>query len=85
MHLYYDMHDGTGPYVLMVHGFLSSRAHPGLRVVGANAGHAVNIEAAETFNTAVVDFLRRHPLRYTLGCRADGKAWSANTNEEGNR
>ena len=33
---------------------------PGLRVVGANAGHAVNIEAAETFNTVVVDFLRRH-------------------------
>jgi len=33
---------------------------PGLRVVGAKAGHAVNIEAAETFNTAVVDFLRRH-------------------------
>jgi len=26
MQLYYDIHDGTGPYVLMVHGFLSSRA-----------------------------------------------------------
>jgi pimeloyl-ACP methyl ester carboxylesterase len=57
---------------------------PGLRVVGANAGHAVNIEAAETFNTAVVDFLRRH-LSGTVGCRADGKAWSADTHEKGNR
>ena len=26
MQLYYDIHDGTGPYVLMIHGFLSSRA-----------------------------------------------------------
>jgi len=58
MQLYYDIHDGTGPYGLMVHGFLLSHAHPGLRVVGANAGHDVNMEAAETFNTAVVDFLR---------------------------
>jgi 2-succinyl-6-hydroxy-2,4-cyclohexadiene-1-carboxylate synthase len=33
---------------------------PGLQVVGANAGHAVNIEAAEVFNTAVVDFMSRH-------------------------
>ncbi len=59
MQLYYDIHDGTGPYVSMVHGCLSSRAHPRLQVVGTNAGHAVNIEA-ETFNTAVVDFLSRH-------------------------
>jgi pimeloyl-ACP methyl ester carboxylesterase len=45
--------------------FMSNRAFaehtiPGLQVVGANAGHAVNIEAAETFNTAVVDFLKQH-------------------------
>jgi pimeloyl-ACP methyl ester carboxylesterase len=33
---------------------------PGLQVVGANAGHAVNIQAAEVFNTAVIDFLGRH-------------------------
>jgi hypothetical protein len=72
MQLYYNIHDGTGPYVLMVHGFLSSRAHPGLWVVGANARHAVNIEAAETFNTAVVDFLSRH-LSGTVRCRADVK------------
>src|SRR5215510_723013 len=26
MQLYCDIHDGTGPYMLMVHGFLSSRA-----------------------------------------------------------
>src|SRR5437870_13580594 len=25
MQLYYDVHAGTGPYVLLVHGFLSSR------------------------------------------------------------
>lgn len=35
-------------------------AIPGLQVVGANAGHAVNIEAAEVFNAAVVDFVARH-------------------------
>ncbi|PON15417.1 hypothetical protein C2W62_23895 [Candidatus Entotheonella serta] len=23
---HYDIHDGTGPYLLMVHGFLSSRS-----------------------------------------------------------
>lgn len=33
---------------------------PGLQVVGANAGHAVNIQAAEVFNAAVVDFCGRH-------------------------
>jgi pimeloyl-ACP methyl ester carboxylesterase len=35
-------------------------AIPGLQVVGANAGHAVNIEAAEVFNAAVVDLVARH-------------------------
>ena len=25
MQLYYDVHAGTGPYMLLVHGFLSSR------------------------------------------------------------
>src|SRR6059058_4727521 len=29
MQFYYDVHDGTGPYMLMVHGFLSSRAQWG--------------------------------------------------------
>ena len=38
----------------------AERAIPGLQVVGANAGHAVNIEAAEVFNAAVVDFVARH-------------------------
>jgi pimeloyl-ACP methyl ester carboxylesterase len=33
---------------------------PCLQVVGAPAGHAVNIEAAEVFNATVVDFLRQH-------------------------
>jgi hypothetical protein len=31
---------------------------PGLRVVGANVGHAVTREAVETFNTAIIGFLR---------------------------
>jgi len=38
----------------------AEQAIPGLQVVGTNAAHAVNIEAAEAFNTAVVDFLSRH-------------------------
>jgi 2-succinyl-6-hydroxy-2,4-cyclohexadiene-1-carboxylate synthase len=38
----------------------AEREIPGLQVVGANAGHAVNIQAAEVFNAAVVDFLGRH-------------------------
>lgn len=33
---------------------------PGLEVVGCEAGHAVNLEAAEAFNVAVTSFLRRH-------------------------
>jgi 2-succinyl-6-hydroxy-2,4-cyclohexadiene-1-carboxylate synthase len=33
MQLYYDIHDGTGPYVLMVHGFLWSRAQWGPNLV----------------------------------------------------
>lgn len=38
----------------------AARAIPGLQVVRANAGHAVNIEAAEVFNAAVVDFVAQH-------------------------
>ena len=38
----------------------AEREIPGIQVVGANAGHAVNIEAAAVFNVAVVDFLGRH-------------------------
>ncbi len=38
----------------------AERTLPGLEVTGTPAGHAVNIEAADDFNTAVVDFVRRH-------------------------
>jgi pimeloyl-ACP methyl ester carboxylesterase len=38
----------------------AEREMPRLEVVGADAGHAVNLEAAETFDRAVTDFLRRH-------------------------
>jgi pimeloyl-ACP methyl ester carboxylesterase len=38
----------------------AERTIPGLRVVRTDAGHAVNIQAAEAFNTAVVDFLSQH-------------------------
>lgn len=38
----------------------AERTIPGLRVMRTNAGHAVNIQAAEAFNTAVVDFLSQH-------------------------
>lgn len=33
---------------------------PGLEVAGVDGGHACNIEAAGAFNTAVLDFVRRH-------------------------
>jgi pimeloyl-ACP methyl ester carboxylesterase len=33
---------------------------PHLQVVGTTAGHAVNIQVAPDFNTAAVDFVRRH-------------------------
>jgi len=35
-------------------------AMPHLKVVGTPGGHAVNIETADEFNTAVVDFIRQH-------------------------
>jgi pimeloyl-ACP methyl ester carboxylesterase len=38
----------------------AEREMPHLRVLGTNAGHAVNIEAAEAFNTAVADFITQH-------------------------
>jgi pimeloyl-ACP methyl ester carboxylesterase len=38
----------------------AERTIPGLEVTGTPAGHAVNIEAAEAFNTAVVDFIGRY-------------------------
>jgi pimeloyl-ACP methyl ester carboxylesterase len=41
------------------HRAYAERAMPRLEVVGAHAGHAVNIEAAEAFNAAVTDFVRR--------------------------
>jgi 2-succinyl-6-hydroxy-2,4-cyclohexadiene-1-carboxylate synthase len=44
----------------------AERTIPELQVVGANAGHAVNIEAAEVFNAAVVDFLRQHTTSDTV-------------------
>jgi 2-succinyl-6-hydroxy-2,4-cyclohexadiene-1-carboxylate synthase len=42
------------------HREAAEREMPRLEVVGADAGHAVNLEAAETFDRAVTDFLRRH-------------------------
>jgi pimeloyl-ACP methyl ester carboxylesterase len=39
----------------------AEREMPRLEVVGVDAGHAVNLEAAETFGRAVTDFFRRHP------------------------
>ena len=38
----------------------AEREIPALQVVGTPAGHAVNIEAAAEFNTAVSDFVARH-------------------------
>lgn len=40
--------------------YYAEQAIPGLQVVGTPAGHAVNIEAAEAFNTAVGHFVGRH-------------------------
>jgi len=44
MQLHYDIHDGTGPYMLMVHGFLSSRAQWGPNLA-ALAGEGTASEA----------------------------------------
>ena len=33
---------------------------PNLEIVTVDAGHAVNLEAIDAFNTTVTDFLRRH-------------------------
>jgi pimeloyl-ACP methyl ester carboxylesterase len=38
----------------------AERELPRLEVVGVDAGHAVNLEAAEAFDRAVTDFLGRH-------------------------
>ncbi len=38
----------------------AERTIPGLRVVGLDAGHAVNLEAAEEFNEAVASFFGSH-------------------------
>jgi len=43
----------------MAHRAFAEREIPGLQVVGTNAGHAVNIEAAAVFNDAVGDFVTR--------------------------
>jgi 2-succinyl-6-hydroxy-2,4-cyclohexadiene-1-carboxylate synthase len=62
--------DGNTVPTLLVVGererrFDNNRQHaeshmPHLSVVGADAGHAVNIEAADVFNDAVADFFARH-------------------------
>ena len=57
MQLYYDVHDGTGPYVLLVHGFLSSRAQwrPNLAAL-ASVMRPVVVELPSTLNPpAIVD------------------------------
>ena len=52
-------------------GFTDARRHaercmPHLRVVPADAGHAVNIGAADVFNAAVTQFFRQHNSRERL-------------------
>jgi len=42
------------------HREAAERELPHLEVVGADAGHAVNLEAADVFDRAAADFLRRH-------------------------
>jgi pimeloyl-ACP methyl ester carboxylesterase len=42
------------------HREAAEREMPRLEVAGADAGHAVNLEAADLFDGAVSDFLRRH-------------------------
>ncbi len=48
-----------------LHRAFVKHAMPALQVVGASAGHAVNIEAADAFNDAAVAFINRH----TCGAR----------------
>ena len=47
--LYFDVHDGQGPHLLLVHGFLSSRAH-----------WLLNLDALSTFCRPVVVELLGH-------------------------
>jgi pimeloyl-ACP methyl ester carboxylesterase len=42
------------------HRELAEREMPQLEVVGVDAGHGVNLEAAEAFDRAVTSFVRRH-------------------------
>jgi pimeloyl-ACP methyl ester carboxylesterase len=42
------------------HRRFAEASNPQLNVVALDGGHAVNLDAAEGFNTAVVEFLRRH-------------------------
>jgi 2-succinyl-6-hydroxy-2,4-cyclohexadiene-1-carboxylate synthase len=51
---------GEREAAFQAHREAAERELPRLEVVRADAGHAVNLEAAETFDRAVTDFLRRH-------------------------
>jgi len=44
----------------MPHRRYAEQHIPGLEVAGVDGGHACNIEAADAFNAAVLDFVRRH-------------------------
>lgn len=64
-----DLHANQVPSMLL-HGVYEKRFHehrdfvaenmPNLRVQPVNAGHAVNAEAANEFNEAVMNFVRQH-------------------------
>lgn len=53
---------GTWEKRFAEHRAYAETAMPGLEIVNAEAGHAVNIEAAQAFNTAVVDFIKRQTV-----------------------
>lgn len=45
---------------------------PNVEVVDAEGGHAVNIESADVFNTALIDFIRRHAEARNHATQAGG-------------
>jgi len=62
VNLYYEVH-GSGPTLLMSHGFSATSAMwqgqiPGAtKVIIEDAGHAANLDQPEAFNAAVTAFL----------------------------
>lgn len=56
------VHDGHGPFALLVHGLLGSRSYwlDNLEIAELDVGHPVNAHDPPGWNLNVVEFLARH-------------------------